>query len=151
MATVSIFKISLINPPIDAFDEGMSDFGIIWILKKSYPCMCGGGYLNIFAQASVRLHLEYRHSLGYIFCLETKRFKFLLKMKFSSSFLNIFYCNRNLLKIYILNLTFYLWPRRSCQPNWCLTSIRASSINENSEAAIGLNPHGEDFDVKKEN
>ena len=34
LATVSIFKISLIDPPIDAFDGGMSYFGIIWILKK---------------------------------------------------------------------------------------------------------------------
>ena len=29
LATVRIFKISLIDPPNDAFDGGMSDFGII--------------------------------------------------------------------------------------------------------------------------
>ena len=29
LAAVSIFKISLIDPPIDDFDGGMNDFGII--------------------------------------------------------------------------------------------------------------------------
>ena len=41
---MSIFKVSLIDPPIDAFDGGMSDFGIFWIFKKN-P-VGGGGTLN---------------------------------------------------------------------------------------------------------
>ena len=42
---MSIFKISLIDPPIDPFDGGMSYFGIIWIFKKN-PTDGGGGHLK---------------------------------------------------------------------------------------------------------
>ena len=47
---MSIFKISLIDPPIDAFDGGMSYFGIIWMFKK-IPYDGGGVTLKmLFSQ-----------------------------------------------------------------------------------------------------
>ena len=101
LATVLIFKISLIDPPIDAFDGDISNFSDIWIFKKFLPVGGGGITLIVYWMADFELFITTIANLPQSFFFQFPLFVLSLlftALKYNSIFpaLNAWYKNVSL-------------------------------------------------------
>ena len=59
---MSILKIYLIDPPMDAFDGGITYFGIIWIFKQKLLLM-GGTFFHLESDMTNLYVLKLEHNV----------------------------------------------------------------------------------------